>query len=391
MKIEKVISNNVYLFPFESVPSNSDIIIYGYGDCGKQYRRQIEKTGFAQIKYIVDAKFESVKDDIKEDSFISPKELSTVYGNEIIIIAVDNKDSAEKIKKIIEDSIRVDVDVVWKIHRLLANDLENSGGYNTSRTYMSKDEFIDLFSAEKYDHIMSLKQMLSCVATENLNMVRIGNKHDGGYVMCEPSMMGGNVAYSFGIANDVSWDMDMAKRGYEVYMYDHTIDGLPENHKKFHFFKKGLSEKGVDYENLFTLQTLINNNHHLNQENMVLKVDIEGSEYGFLRNEQYDLRCFSQIVIELHNILDFNIAIKEAIARLVETHISVHLHANNYGKVYYIDGIPFPDTLEATFVRRDIVRPCKSDTYTLPLGVDSPNWEGVGDINLSDWIKNYNI
>ena len=65
MKIEKVISNNVYLFPFESVPSNSDIIIYGYGDCGKQYRRQIEKTGFAQIKYIVDAKFESVKDDIQ--------------------------------------------------------------------------------------------------------------------------------------------------------------------------------------------------------------------------------------------------------------------------------------------------------------------------------------
>lgn len=61
----------------------------------------------------------------------------------------------------------------------------------------------------------------------------------------------GGVAYSFGIANEVSWDVAMSQIDYEIFMYDMTIDGLPEENPKFHFFKEGIG--GVkDEKNLWT-------------------------------------------------------------------------------------------------------------------------------------------
>ncbi|MDR2776538.1 MAG: hypothetical protein LBB17_00620 [Puniceicoccales bacterium] len=51
------------------------------------------------------------------------------------------------------------------------------------------------------------------------NLVRIGCDHDGGYIMVD-DFGKCDAAYSFGIGNDVSWDLDIAKRGIDVFMYD---------------------------------------------------------------------------------------------------------------------------------------------------------------------------
>ena len=64
------------------------------------------------------------------------------------------------------------------------------------------------------------------------DVVRIGRDYDGGYVMADPGEDG--IAYSFGIGNDVSWDSGMARRGYEIFMYDITIDSPPSTHFRFH-------------------------------------------------------------------------------------------------------------------------------------------------------------
>ena len=50
-------------------------------------------------------------------------------------------------------------------------------------------------------------------------------KHDGGYILLD-DFHEGSIAYSFGISTDVTWDKEMASRGYDVFMYDHTIDKL---------------------------------------------------------------------------------------------------------------------------------------------------------------------
>ena len=64
-----------------------------------------------------------------------------------------------------------------------------------------------------------LRERLKIKKVIGKNFVRFGKPNDGGYVMVDNFKTSG-VAYSFGINNDVSWDSDMATRGYEIFMYD---------------------------------------------------------------------------------------------------------------------------------------------------------------------------
>lgn len=75
------------------------------------------------------------------------------------------------------------------------------------------------------DFYRLLLQEIKVVNPIGKTFCRIGRDYDGGYLML--NVFHGNIAYSFGINDDVSWDEDVANRGYEVYLYDHTIDALP--------------------------------------------------------------------------------------------------------------------------------------------------------------------
>jgi hypothetical protein len=61
---------------------------------------------------------------------------------------------------------------------------------------------------------------------DGLDKVRLGRFFDGGYVMLD-AFDGVLAAYSLGINDDVSWDLDMAARGVPVFQYDHTIEAPP--------------------------------------------------------------------------------------------------------------------------------------------------------------------
>ena len=72
-------------------------------------------------------------------------------------------------------------------------------------------------------------------------LIRTGRPHDGGYLMLD-EFKPGMIAYSFGICDDVSWDKSMVERGIECFMYDHTIERLPEEHHLFHWPRKAYAE-----------------------------------------------------------------------------------------------------------------------------------------------------
>ena len=74
----------------------------------------------------------------------------------------------------------------------------------------------------------------------------------------------------------------MAQRGYEIFMYDMTIDGLPQENEHFHFFKEGIAGTEIKERNLNTLSNFIKRNGHEDKTNMILKMDVEGAEWGFL-------------------------------------------------------------------------------------------------------------
>ena len=99
----------------------------------------------------------------------------------------------------------------------------------------------------------------------------------------------------------IQFDQALAKRGIDVYMYDHTINSLPLNNTKFHWSKIGICGSQNRTQNLKTLEDLIKINGHTSEKNMILKIDVEGWEWDSLNELSEDvLRQFKYIVIEYH-------------------------------------------------------------------------------------------
>lgn len=90
-----------------------------------------------------------------------------------------------------------------------------------------------------YQYHKKLHELTNIRKISNLKEERVGRSKDGGYVMVTPFSQE-KIAYSIGIADDVSWDKQMANDGYDVYMYDHTIKKCPEKNSKFHWKKIGV-------------------------------------------------------------------------------------------------------------------------------------------------------
>lgn len=179
------------------------------------------------------------------------------------------------------------------------------------------------------------------------------------------------IAYSIGISKDVSWDLGMVAAGYQIYQYDHTIKRLPEENPAFHWKKIGITgeKETLDLKNL---TTLLRDNKHADASGMVLKIDVEGYEWNvFAGLMEETLLRFDQIVAEIHNLTaeeDRELKIK-ALENLARTHKVIHIHANNYGSVDYCGDLMMPDTLEVTWLRKEL---CTDVRYTgiLPRPVD---------------------
>ena len=189
---------------------------------------------------------------------------------------------------------------------------------------------LDLILSKGY--YRELQDLLHIAKVEGIDLVRIGREYDGGYIMLNDFHDGG-IAYSFGISNDVSWDKDMASRGYDVFMYDHTIDELPEQNPHFHWSKLGIADGETHDDRLKTIDELIKQNHHEDKRNMILKMDVEGAEWGFLSQvDSETLSQFSQITLEFHNVINNRDTkqVLEALRKLNITHQLIHVHANNY-------------------------------------------------------------
>lgn len=245
------------------------------------------------------------------------------------------------------------------------------------------DFIVSVASEDYYD---ALHGLLKINSVDGFGLARIGREHDGGYIMLDD--FPGGVAYSFGISNDVSWDKDMASRGYDVFMYDHTIDGLPEENPRFHWSKLGIGDGVSHDEMLKTLEELISMNHHEDKRDMILKMDVEGAEWGFLESVKPEtLAQFSQIVFEIHGMI--NPADPERVLRLLrkinETHQLVHLHANNVGNYVTTGGKNFPALFEVSYVLRDKYKFSEDYDVNLPLKIDMPNVTGWPEIPLGHW------
>jgi len=227
--------------------------------------------------------------------------------------------------------------------------------------------------------------LLTPVTIRNFDKIRVGNPSgDGGYVLLDifDSM---TQAFSYGISDDATFEEDLADRGMTIAMFDHTIEELPSHHDRFVFVKQGLagslSEDGM-------LAPLSQQLKHLpSNDSMLLKVDIEGWEWDWLKSESVSaLSKFSQMAFELHDLQKLSDPVWRknfclCMGKLLENHVIFHVHANNHAAPVEIDGIKVTPVLEVALVKKSLVQySANSEFY--PTSQDFPNLGPRQDIVL---------
>jgi FkbM family methyltransferase len=156
--------------------------------------------------------------------------------------------------------------------------------------------------------------------------IRVGTRFDGGKWIADPeSLTVSSVVYSFGVGDNISFDMDMAGRfGCNVYMFDPSPSvvagfsrfGAGQACGKGHLTYQPLglgpvSKKADNQWNLViegkqcearSLADIARARHHTRVE--ILKIDIEGGEFAALQ-EMIDTRALlslqvRQLLVEFH-------------------------------------------------------------------------------------------
>lgn len=236
---------------------------------------------------------------------------------------------------------------------------------------------------EDQARVIQLFRLFSPVALISAPMIRIGHMADGGYVMAD-CFTGTRAAFSFGIATEASWDRDIAQRNITVYQYDHSIEGPPMSDPHFVFHKRMIgSEQNAACESIASVLQ----RHGAPGNANILKMDIEGSEWDALdAASTNDLNRFSQIVCEFQNFtsIDDDAWYQRALrcmTKLRSLFEVVHVHANNYGHLAMFSNVPFPLTLEVTFVTKSGHK-FAPNNKTFPTSLDAPNEPGFADIFL---------
>lgn len=259
------------------------------------------------------------------------------------------------------------------------------------KTLRFSSPFVNYSFAISPDYYDELQDLLHISKAEGPELIRVGRKHDGGYIMLRDLRnRGGGIAYSFGLGYDVSWDKDMASRGYDVFMYDHTIDKLPDNDPRFHFFRKGLAGGTEHDDNLDTLDNFIKANHHEGKHDMILKMDVEGYEWDFLLSASPEtLSRFSQIVFEFHGINEPGRTEKilKALHNLNRTHQLIHLHTLNIGYCVTRGGKIFGNQIEAAYALKSKYNFIHDYDVILPLDIDTPTNPDLPDIQPGEWNR----
>ncbi|MBU3553730.1 MULTISPECIES: FkbM family methyltransferase [Polynucleobacter] len=220
--------------------------------------------------------------------------------------------------------------------------------------------------------------ILAPVITKDLE--RIGNKGDGGYVLPLSSVKDADFLISMGVNTDWSFDEHFLEINPNIFIhaYDHTISErqFRKNIKKPLFrllygkssIKEVLSYYSLyrSYKNFFRdkvthFQERIHNRidhpydatldlvmERAKASSIVLKVDIEGSEYRVIDEILRYSAIISALVIEFHHTEPYRNLFLDSISKLKKEYDIVHIHGNNYDFVA-TDGLP--EVLEITFVK----------------------------------------
>ena len=240
------------------------------------------------------------------------------------------------------------------------------------------------------DRVRSLIEKLNPTPIE-MDFIRLGPNGDGGYLIPD-DIEGVKTCFSPGVGKLSVFEEHCINRGMKVFMADRSVEkpilNAPES--EYQFVKKHIG--CVDNDDFMTMDEWVKANSAKDDNDLLLQMDIEGTEYPALINMTDPLmKRFRIIVVEFHTLDDlwnphfFNIA-EIAIDRLLQTHTCVHIHPNNSLGIEYQFGVAIPKVAEFTFLRNDRLK-IKNTPLKFPHKLDYDNTKKQHIDLPENWYK----
>jgi hypothetical protein len=209
------------------------------------------------------------------------------------------------------------------------------------------------------------------------DLIRLGPKEDGGYVVNKCAVINSDILISFGLGAEFRFEKNFRIfNNSRIFCYDHSVNLMFwikffcitlkqlcfelnfsklknyfiffdylfffNSNKNFHIKKKIVSKKRKLKSEILFSEIF----RSTKKNNIFLKIDIEGDEIFILKEIlKYENRIYS-LVIEFHNFFFTKKIIEKFINDLNFLSLT-HIHGNNYGEV---NKLGEPDVLEFTFL-----------------------------------------
>ena len=243
-------------------------------------------------------------------------------------------------------------------------------------------------------------------------MVRVGDKEDGGYVIPNYFRDSRLTLISIGLGDN--WSFENQGKGIffdKFISVDHTVSVFSilsrllkrviskkiELSITYYFFKllinylktfifgrnthirrKLVSVSKKEKKNEITLDDCLS---LTGGKKILLKIDIEGDEYSVIEDICRNSKNVDLLLIEFHDTEKKHQELSKAISRIKEFFLLVHAHGNNFDLVS-TNGIP--NAVECTFVNRNIFKGEYEKIRNLPIPqIDFPCNPNKLDIILS--------
>ena len=259
---------------------------------------------------------------------------------------------------------------------------------------------------KKYKEV--LPNTLKPFKSYRYNLLRVGPKKDGGYIIDKRIINKSKTIVTCGLNDDWEFEKNYLKINPEtkVIAYDHTVNKKfwKERFKKdflaLILLKKININKILDVFKYIDYKIFFRKNIHISKKvvlkknskneisikeiidkkkNIILKIDIEGDEYKLLNTINKEQSKINLLIIEFHNISKNISKIKKFLSN--SKFKIIHIHANNYGG---IDKLNNPNVIEVTLLnsKKFFVNKQKSKLKYPIVGLDFKNLKRRQDINI---------
>ena len=245
------------------------------------------------------------------------------------------------------------------------------------------------------------------------DLIRLGDKKDGGYLLSKESLSKTNFLISLGIAFNWDFEIDFLKKkknkNLSIVSYDNSISReivkkfslrsfflffIRPSFKKLQHISKFFSYiktfDGKKATHISKNVTLTNSEKTINldeifrlikkDENIILKIDIEGDEYYLLNDILKNLNRINVLIIEFHLIKKNKEKLFNFIKKISDSFYISHTHINNVS----LSNNNSAEIIEFTFEKKLLFnRSVELSTRNYPIkNLDYPSSRKVEDCKV---------